>query len=114
MAGRRMSGVSQCQRLWFVVDASGSATDLVSAQEICAETFDETLRRSDRLPAHLGRVPVASWLLARLVRLTDNGLGFPAECEQRNDGGGYTIDFVAFDQNQSRLAAFQLPGDTVR
>jgi hypothetical protein len=108
-----MSGVVQAQRLWFVVDTSRSETDLEAPLEICEDCFDEVLRRSGRLPATLGSAPVASWLLARLVRLTDHGLGFPTTANiQWNDGGGYMIDFVAFDQDRSGIADFQLQGNT--
>jgi hypothetical protein len=51
------------------------------------------LTRSGKLP-ELGGAPLASWLLARLARLTNDSLGLAGE--EHNDGGGYVIEFVVY------------------
>lgn len=60
-------------------------------EELDDETFDLRLSRSKLLP-NLGGAPVASWLLARLAKLTDNQLGIASV--EHVDGGGYVVGFV--------------------
>jgi hypothetical protein len=72
---------------------------------------DLRLSNSGRLP-NLGGAPVASWLLARLGKVTDEGIPclFGAES---NDGGGYVVEFLAYDESDTPVAGFQLQGDSV-
>lgn len=55
--------------------------------------FGRRLTRTGRVP-DLGGSPIASWLLARLARLTDGSLGLAGR--QDTDGGGYVVGFVVY------------------
>jgi hypothetical protein len=57
------------------------------------EAFDLRLTATGRLPG-LDGSPIASWLLARLARLTDDELGLADQ--EDNDGGGYMVEFVVY------------------
>jgi hypothetical protein len=52
-------------------------------------------------------------MLARLARLTSAKLGFPLNDKQRNDGGGYAINFVLYTHDTRPIAEFQFQGDTM-
>jgi hypothetical protein len=74
------------------------------------DELDPRLTRSGKLP-DLGGAPVASWLLARLGKLTD--AGFPLFGEEENDGGGYLVEFLVFDDiDEIPVAEFQLQGNS--
>jgi hypothetical protein len=72
------------------------------------DAFDLRLTPSGRVP-DLGGAPLASWLLARLARLTDDG--FPSNGKEHNDGGGWCVEFVVYGADERPLAAFQFQGD---
>jgi hypothetical protein len=72
------------------------------------EAFDGRLVKTGRVP-ELHGAPVASWLLARLARITDGG--FPSSGKERNDGGGWCVDFVVYTEDGRPVATFQLQGD---
>jgi hypothetical protein len=80
-------------------------------QELVDDTFDLRLTNTGRVP-NLDGAPVASWLLARLGKLTDEGMA----ClfgEESNDGGGYAIAFFALDEREDLAAEFQLQGNSM-
>jgi hypothetical protein len=58
--------------------------------------FDLRLTSTGRVP-DLGGSPIASWLLARLARLTDDRLGLASR--EDTDGGGYLVEFVVYRVN---------------
>jgi hypothetical protein len=60
------------------------------------DAFDLRLTSTGRVP-DLDGSPIASWLLARLARLTDDRLGL-ADRED-TDGGGYVVRFVVYRSN---------------
>ncbi len=62
-------------------------------EELEDDAFDLRLARTGKIP-DLGGAPIASWLLARFARLTDDGLGLAGV--EHNDGGGYVIEFVVY------------------
>jgi hypothetical protein len=62
-------------------------------KDFCGNDFGLRLTRSGYLP-DLDGAPLASWLLARLARLTDDGLGVFGE--EHNDGGGFMVEFVVY------------------
>jgi hypothetical protein len=72
---------------WESDQAHGFPEDLLD------DYFDDRLSHGGRLP-DLGSAPVASWLLARLAFLTEDGLGL-ADAEDV-DGGGYVVEFVVY------------------
>jgi hypothetical protein len=72
------------------------------------EAFDMRLTSSGRLP-DLGGAPLASWLMARLAKLTDDG--FPSSGTEHNDGGGWCIEFVVYVADERPIATFQFQGD---
>jgi hypothetical protein len=57
------------------------------------DAFDLRLTSTGKVP-DLAGAPVASWLLARLARLTDGALGLAGE--EHTDGGGYLVEFVVY------------------
>lgn len=81
-------------------------------KELTANELDQPLVRSGKLP-DLGGAPVASWILARLAKLTSGKVGFALDDKQRNDGGGFAIEFLVLDKDERRIAEFQLQGDTM-
>jgi hypothetical protein len=101
MAGSFISGRFRFQvegSDWDVDDAHGFDEELVD------DAFDLRLTDTGRVP-NLGGAPLASWLLARLARLTDNWLGLGAE--EDNDGGGYLVEFVVYLEPEKPI-----PGQT--
>jgi len=95
------------------------------------DDFDLRLTPSGLVP-DLGGAPIASWVLARLADLTDDRLALASE--EHVDGGGYVIEFVAYqvekptvkpqpllpfdppiipshEEMERPIAAFQLQGD---
>jgi hypothetical protein len=93
-----------------VVDNAFGAPGL--RNELSEYEFDQILIRSGQLP-NLGSAPFASWMLARIATLTSGILVFPINGKQRNDGGGYVIDFLVYNKNERPIAEFQLQGDTM-
>lgn len=79
-------------------------------EELNDDEFDLRLQRFGSVP-ELDGAPIASWLLARLGRMTDDGLSFPLFDKQRNDGGGWCSDFVVYDNAERPIAAFQFQAD---
>jgi hypothetical protein len=74
-------------------------------------SLDSLLVKSKKLP-ELGRAPIASWLLARLMLLTCEGLGFEANDRLYNDGGGYYLNFVAFSRGMTPWSFFNVHGNS--
>jgi hypothetical protein len=79
-------------------------------QELLDEEFDLRLSNSGRLP-NLGGAPVASWLLARLGKLTADGIRLFGE--EENDGGGYMVELLVYDERETPVAVFQLQGNSM-
>lgn len=74
--------------------------------------LDKIFSRNERLP-NLGKAPVASWVLARLARLTQGKLGSCLDPKQRNDGGGYAVSFLVYNSDQLPIAELELQGDSM-
>lgn len=72
------------------------------------DAFDLRLTSSGRVP-ELGGAPIASWLLARFARLTNDG--FPSSGKEHNDGGGWCLEFVVYGPDERPLSAFQFQCD---
>jgi hypothetical protein len=90
MLGRFTSG-----RFRFEVEGRDWESDSARSfhEDLEDGDFDLRLTRTGRVP-DLGGSPIASWLLARLARLTDDRLGLASRCD--TDGGGYVVDFVVY------------------
>jgi hypothetical protein len=90
MAGSFTSGLFR-----FEVEGSDWETDLARGfhEYLEDDAFDLRLTSTGSVP-DLDGSPIASWLLARLARLTDDELGL-AERED-TDGGGYVVEFVMY------------------
>jgi hypothetical protein len=82
-------------RFRFYVDFSETERDQERGFSVYLDDDDFALRltRSGTLP-DLNGAPVASWILARLARLTEDRLGLAEE--EHVDGGGYMIEFVVY------------------
>jgi hypothetical protein len=92
-----------------VDDDLGSGVSSKLRNELVVEDLDRLLCESGHVP-DLGRAPIASWMLARLARLTSGKVGFSLTARQNNDGGGYAIDFVTHTDERP-IAEFQLQAD---
>jgi hypothetical protein len=90
------SFTSGCFR--FEVEGSDWETDSARGfhENLQDDDFDLRLTSTGRVP-DLNGSPLASWLLARLARLTDDELGL-ADREDI-DGGGYVVEFVVYRVN---------------
>jgi hypothetical protein len=90
-----MDGSFASGRFCFKVEGSHWESDLARgfSEDLQDDAFDLRLTDTGKVP-DLGGAPIASWLLARLARLTDNRLGL-ADMED-NDGGGYMVEFVVY------------------
>jgi hypothetical protein len=88
MAGSFTSG---CFR--FEVERSDWESDSARGfhEDLEDSAFDLRLTDTGRVP-DLGGSPIASWLLARLARLTGDRLGLASR--ENTDGGGYVVGFV--------------------
>jgi hypothetical protein len=108
---QNLDGVFWQDELGFVVDkhrmpSSFSGGDIFGPVSLRALLLD-----TKKLP-NLGAAPVASWLLARLMQLTDEGLGFERNDRLYNDGGGYYLNFITFSRNMTPLAFFNVHGSS--
>src|SRR6266498_1503338 len=90
MAGSFTSG-----RFRFEVERSDWLSDSARGfnEDLQDDAFDLRLTGTGKVP-DLGGSPIASWLLARLTRLSDDWLGL-ADREDA-DGGGYVVEFVVY------------------
>ena len=90
-----MAGSFHSGRFRFQVESTDWTSDVDRGllEELLDDAFDVRLTRAGQVP-DLGGAPLASWLLARLARLTDGRLGL-ADVED-NDGGGYMVEFVVY------------------
>jgi hypothetical protein len=73
------------------------------------EAFDLRLTRTGKVPA-LDGAPIASWILARLARLTGGRLGLAGV--EHVDGGGYVIELLGYridDEPPNEKAVFMQP-----
>ncbi len=87
-------GTFHSGRFRFQVERSDWSSDSENGfEEAFDNGLDLRLVYSGKLP-DLGGAPIASWLLARLAKLTDNQLGLAGI--EHNDGGGYVVDFVVY------------------
>src|SRR5437867_4497041 len=88
MAGSFTSG-----RFRFQVESSDweSASARGFYRDLDDDEFDLRLSDTGKVP-DLAGAPIASWLLARLARLTDDRLGLGGV--EYSDGGGYMVEFV--------------------
>jgi hypothetical protein len=95
LEGVVMGGSFTSGRFRFQVEASDETSDKARGfhEELLDEAFDLRLSDTGRVP-DLGGAPIASWILARLARLTDGALGLASE--EFNDGGGYMVEFVVY------------------
>src|SRR5262245_41672265 len=107
-----MDGVFWRDDMGFVVDPQHMASSFPDAMKIEQPDFAGSLSSSGKLPS-LGPAPVASWLLARLFRLTRERLGFETHDRRYNDGGGYCLNFVAFTRDLRPAAFFNVHGDSL-
>jgi hypothetical protein len=82
-------------RYRFEVESSDWESDQARGigEDFQDDAFDLRLTGTGTIP-DLGGAPIASWLLARLARLTDGCLGL-ADREDA-DGGGYVVEFVVY------------------
>jgi hypothetical protein len=106
-----MDGSFTSGRFRFQVESSDWVHD--EARGFNEDLYDDgdlglRLAGSGRVP-DLGGAPLASWLLARLARLTDGRLGLAGE--EHNDGGGYVVEFVVYAEPEQAVASFQLQAD---
>lgn len=87
-----------------------NGSELIGLREsLVCEDLDLKMQATNKLPA-LNGAPVASWVLARLLAMTDNG--FEDEVRERNDGGGFVLEFVVYKDTDTPVASFQLQGNT--
>ncbi len=94
--------------LGFVVDKHKMPSSFPSGDIFGPVSLRALLLDSKKLP-NLGAAPVASWLLARLMQLTNEGLGFERNDRLYNDGGGYT-EFHHILAQMTPLAFFNVHG----
>ena len=82
-------------RFRFQVEGSNWESDSARGfhEDLQDDAFDLRPIGTGKVP-DLGGSPIASWLLVRLARLTDNRLGL-AERED-TDGGGYMVELVVY------------------
>ncbi|GAA4441841.1 hypothetical protein [Bremerella cremea] len=104
-----MDGVFWFGEVGFVVDPQAMASRFPDGVRVEQTSLDALLVEGDRLPP-LGAAPVASWLLARLMFLTNERLGFEANDTLHHDGGGYYLNFIAFSKQMQPLAFFNVHG----
>jgi hypothetical protein len=90
MAGSFTSG-----RFRFAVEGSDSESDSARGfhEDLEDSAFDLCLTSTGRVP-DLGGAPIASWLLVRLARLTEDRLGLAGP--EDIDGGGFVVEFVVY------------------
>lgn len=69
--------------------------------------LDSTVLQSLRL----GKVLLASWVLARISYLTDGELQKILEQEQSNPGGGYSLKFTVLANDSEPISVFSLNGN---
>jgi hypothetical protein len=81
--------------LRFEVEGSDWVSDSARGfhEDLEDNAFDLRLTNTGRVPV-LGGFPIASWLLARMARLTNDQLGLASR--EDTDGGGYVVDFVVY------------------
>jgi hypothetical protein len=106
-----MDGVFWSGDLGFVVDRLHMPARFSDARSIDQPGFAAVLESSRKLPS-LGPAPVASWLVARLFQLTRERLRFEPQDRIYNDGGGYSLNFVAFTRELKPAAFFDIHGDS--
>jgi hypothetical protein len=104
-----MNGVFWNDDTGFVVDPQSLPSRFPHGMEFRELEFAGRLLESGALP-ELSGAPVASWVLARLFALPGERLGFEARCRLRNDGGGFHLNWVAFDRSLCPAAFFDLAG----
>jgi hypothetical protein len=95
--------------LGFVVDRWSRHATLSNAEPFGPIFLDPILRKAPNFP-NISPAPVASWLVARLLRLTDEGLPFEPNATIYNDGGGYHLNFIAFSRNLTPISFFDIYG----
>src|SRR5947208_2044149 len=90
-----MAGSFTSCRFRFQVERSDWESDVARSfhGDLQDDAFDLRLTGTGKVP-DLGGAPVASWLLARLARLTDDRLGLASV--ENVDGGGYVVEFVVY------------------
>jgi hypothetical protein len=93
--GIDMAGSFTSGRFRFQVEGSDWETDAARGfrEAFQEDAFDLRLTDTGKVP-DLGGAPIASWLLARLARLTDDRLGLAGV--EDADGGGYMVEFVVY------------------
>lgn len=104
-----MDGVFWHNAIGFVVDQHRMASTFPDGVTIAQMPIDSALIATGEVPP-LGGAPLASWLLARLMHLTNERLGFEAQDKQYHDGGGFYLNFIAFSKAMKPLAFFNLHG----
>jgi hypothetical protein len=93
-----MAGSFSSGRFRFEVEGSGRESDSERDfhEDLEDGGFALRLTGTGKVP-DLGGSPIASWLLARLTRLTGDWLGLAGR--QDTDGGGYVVRFVVYRVN---------------
>ncbi len=109
LGAQNLDGVFWQNELGFVVDKHKMPSSFPSGDIFGPVSLRALLLDSKKLP-NLGAAPVASWLLARLMQLTNEGLGFERNDRLYNDGGGYYLNFITFSRNMTPLAFFNVHG----
>ncbi|HEY7314880.1 MAG TPA: hypothetical protein VH643_36375 [Gemmataceae bacterium] len=102
-----MTDAFATESYWFLLDDAVADIRWEDGPGI-EDDFDKRLAESGRLP-ELAGAPVASWVAARLARLTS---GLPGRTtDQQVDGGVFHLDFLVFDRDRTQLGSVQIQAD---
>lgn len=104
-----MDGVFWHDDVGFVVDPQMMAASFPTGVQIEPTSLDALLAETGKLP-ELGPAPLASWLLARMMCLTNERLGFETHAKLYHDGGGFYLNVIAFSRDLKPLAFFNVHG----
>ncbi len=94
----------------FSFRAEGADSDLGLDEALDGDDFGLYLSKFGAVP-DLAGAPVASWLLARIGRMTDDAPGVPLYGREWVDGGGWMTEFVVYIEPDQPVGAFQLQAD---
>lgn len=104
-----MDGVFWHNDVGYVVDIHGLPSAFPQALNFGPIVLDDMVQAAPGLP-DIGTAPVASWLIARLLHLTRERVGFETTAKLYNDGGGYCLNFIAFTRDMKPIAFFYVQG----
>lgn len=94
----RMRGGIRAGRFYFEPNSGEDGAEGLR-HDLFDGAFGDRLSRRGPLP-ELSGAPLGSWVLARLARLAATGLGLGGE--EHIDGGGYVIEFAAYEAPPAR------------